>query len=197
MPSRTRDDPLVEERPLELPDGGLTDGVVTVSPPREEDAEALAAGARDAAVARFANVSWADATIEELRERIRGAWRERAAEGALAHFAIRDAGSLESIGYLIFFGVNLRDGRAEVGYFVFPEARGRGAATRATMLVVDWAFHDLGLQRVQAIAFQDNVASQRVIEKAGFTREGVLRSYFPRPEGGRGDAVIFSRLATD
>lgn len=68
-------------------------------------------------------------------------------------------------------------GVAEVGYWVRREARGRGYATRATRLVSESGIHELALSRIQLHAFPENVASQRVAEKAGFTREGILRSY--------------------
>jgi len=50
-----------------------------------------------------------------------------------------------------------------------------GAATVAVQLVACWAFDELGVQRLELTTAPENVASQRVAERAGFTREGVLR----------------------
>jgi RimJ/RimL family protein N-acetyltransferase len=63
----------------------------------------------------------------------------------------------------------------EIGYWIRAEARGRGLMTRALVLVARWALEQ-GAARVQLRADTQNVASCRVAEKAGFTREGVLRS---------------------
>jgi RimJ/RimL family protein N-acetyltransferase len=64
---------------------------------------------------------------------------------------------------------------AEIGYWIRADARGRGYMTRALRLVSAHAFEQ-GAARVQLRADPENVASCRVAEKAGFTREGVLRS---------------------
>ena len=73
--------------------------------------------------------------------------------------------------------------------------RGRGVATRALRLLSDWALSPdgLGLARVQLTTDVDNPASQRVAERAGFEREGVLRAYVEH-QGARRDMVVWSRL---
>lgn len=78
--------------------------------------------------------------------------------------------------------------QAMVGYSMLPEARGRGAATRAVRMVSAWAF-TTGVQRLVAGTMPDNVASQRVLEKAGFVREGIERSRYDGPDGTRVDDV--------
>jgi [ribosomal protein S5]-alanine N-acetyltransferase len=62
---------------------------------------------------------------------------------------------------------------ANVGYMVDAGFRGRGVATTALRLVVDHAFGELRLHRLDAGAMTSNIGSQRVLEKAGFTRVGV------------------------
>ena len=84
--------------------------------------------------------------------------------------------------------------RASVGYRVVPEARGRGVATHATRLMSGWASEALGVQRLQITCAPDNVASQRVAERCGYTREALLRSHMSF-QGTRRDTVMFSRLA--
>jgi ribosomal-protein-alanine N-acetyltransferase len=66
---------------------------------------------------------------------------------------------------------------ANVGYMVDGAFRGRGVATAALRLVIAEAFGELGLHRLDAGAMPSNLGSQRVLEKAGFTRIGVLRRY--------------------
>jgi ribosomal-protein-alanine N-acetyltransferase len=66
---------------------------------------------------------------------------------------------------------------ANVGYMVDTAVRGRGVATAALRLVVAHSFGELRLHRLDAGAMPTNLGSQRVLEKAGFTRVGVLRRY--------------------
>jgi RimJ/RimL family protein N-acetyltransferase len=85
-------------------------------------------------------------------------------------------------------------GTANLGYWCAREARGRGIVTRALRRLCAYGLEDLGLQRLELIADPDNVASQRVAEKAGFSREGVLRSHLVHPDGRRRDSIMFSLL---
>jgi len=80
----------------------------------------------------------------------------------------------------------------EIGYWLFPRARGRGIATRVARALAEYAF-SMGIARVAAYVEVGNVPSERVLERAGFTREGVIRS-LPKSEGRRVDKAIFSLL---
>ena len=86
-------------------------------------------------------------------------------------------------------------GVAEVGYWVAPEVRGRGVCTRAVRLISRWVLERPGMERLQLRADEENAASRKVAEKAGFTQEGILRSsrYNPRL-GRRINFVVFSLL---
>lgn len=68
-------------------------------------------------------------------------------------------------------------GRGELGYWLGSPYWGRGYMTEATRRVVAWGFGDLGLHRVQAKCLPRNVASSRVMEKAGLRFEGLMRGY--------------------
>jgi RimJ/RimL family protein N-acetyltransferase len=107
--------------------------------------------------------------------------------------AIVDARTDEFLGTV---GWRWVDGNVQVGYWVKKEARGRGVATSALRLLARWAIEELGAERVQLLAEPENVASQRVAEKAGFRREGLLRSYFLL-KGRRRDAIMFGLLPGD
>jgi len=80
----------------------------------------------------------------------------------------------------------------ELGYWLFGPARGRGVATRTARLLAEHAF-SLGVERVAAYVNVGNEPSERVLERAGFTREGVVRS-LPKPDGRRVDKTLFSLL---
>jgi RimJ/RimL family protein N-acetyltransferase len=70
--------------------------------------------------------------------------------------------------------------------------RGRGFATRALGLVVDWG-HSLGFVRLQLMMFPGNDASARVAAKSGFLEEGLLRAY-AKQRGATKDVSIWSRV---
>ena len=82
--------------------------------------------------------------------------------------------------------------RVEIGYWLLEEARGRGIATKVARVLAEHVLAN-GIERVEAVVRVENVNSQRVMERAGFTREGVLRSLL-RHEGRRCDAVLYSLL---
>ena len=76
-------------------------------------------------------------------------------------------------------------------------AWGRGIASAALQGFTTYAFDAFALERIFAQVFAWNPASMRVLEKAGYRREGVLRSYLQTSRRGRRDVVLFSLLPTD
>jgi RimJ/RimL family protein N-acetyltransferase len=155
----------------------LTDGEIVLRPFTEEDVPAITAACQDPEIPRWTSVP-APYTEEDARTFVSGA-----GEGS---FAIVDAQTGEFLGEISLRWV---DANVQVGYLVKREARGHGVATRALLILSRWAVEELGSGRVQLITDPENVASQRVAERAGFTREATLRSYFEL-KGRRRDAVI-------
>ncbi|MFJ9950825.1 GNAT family N-acetyltransferase [Kitasatospora sp. NPDC091207] len=80
-----------------------------------------------------------------------------------------------------------------IGIQLLPGSRGRGIGTRAQVLLVDYLFGYSPVVRVEADTETGNLAEQRALEKAGFTREGVLRSVTFR-DGRWRDGVRYSVL---
>jgi RimJ/RimL family protein N-acetyltransferase len=101
-----------------------------------------------------------------------------------------------------FYGVALavdivaEAAEAELGYLTAPAARGRGVATAALAQLTAWAFATRGLHRVTLVIDATNAGSERVAQKCGYTREGLLRDAFLKP-GRRGDLLLYAKLATD
>ncbi len=81
-----------------------------------------------------------------------------------------------------------------IGYWIDQARNGRGLATGAVEDVVAYAFGELALHRVEAATLVDNVASQRVLEKAAFDRIGIARRFL-RINGEWRDFVLFQRVA--
>jgi ribosomal-protein-alanine N-acetyltransferase len=81
-----------------------------------------------------------------------------------------------------------------VGYWVAEPYNGQGVATTALGLVCERAFGELGLHRIEASTLLHNVASQRVIEKNGFTRIGIAPRYL-QIAGTWSDHILFQKTA--
>ena len=82
---------------------------------------------------------------------------------------------------------------AEIGYDLWPDYWGQGLMPEALRALLRHGFHTLGMHRVQATTHTENRRSQRVLEKLGFQREGILRDYYCR-DGIYNDQVQFSLL---
>ena len=118
----------------------------------------------------------------------------------------RDEGTCEAFAAVDDDGVFLGTGMAphidreghemELGYLVAPAARGRGVGSEILRRLTRWALDEADAQRVYLLIAVENVASQRVAERAGYVREGVLRSMHLKG-GLRGDTVVYSRLPSD
>jgi RimJ/RimL family protein N-acetyltransferase len=177
-----------------LPDEALRDGPTALRPWRESDLGAIVAACQDPEIPRWTTVP---SPYGESDARAFLLARYGAIESATAApFAIVEAPDGRLLGSIALMNLDWRHARGEAGYWVAREARGRGHATRALVLISQWGFETLGLERIQLLAALANRASQRVAERAGFSREAVLRSYFAGAAG-REDMMSFALLATD
>ncbi|MBC7644845.1 MAG: GNAT family N-acetyltransferase [Thermoleophilia bacterium] len=129
--------------------------------------------------------------VDGLRERIE---RAHADEGErLIDFAIiRDR---DIVGKIALSNVSRGAFQsATVGYSIDEACNGHGYATIAVKLAVDHAFRLLQLHRIEAGTLLDNIASQRVLEKAGFARIGISHQHL-RINGSWRDHMLFARVA--
>lgn len=170
----------------------MQDGDLRLEPLGKAHLDDLAELGRDPDVQRF---TYVPVPWPEGFERT---WLERydQADGTRAGFAIVDLESGEFLGMAALVWVDLEASQAEAGYIVAPAARGRGVAVRALQLLTDWAHGELGLERVELRITVENEPSMRVAERAGYVREGVMRSLHFK-QGMRTDVAVYSRLATD
>lgn len=178
---------------VSMPDPPLFDGVVTLRPWGEDgDVEAITASCNDRAIAEFLEMIPSPYTEADAREYILGT-RQGWAEGTSSNFAVvLDGRAVGSIGIR---WLDPEQGVAEVGYWVSPDARGRGVCTRAVRLVSRWALEEGRTERLQLRADEQNLASRKVAENAGFTEEGTLRSSrYNLRLGRRIDFVMYSLL---
>jgi RimJ/RimL family protein N-acetyltransferase len=114
-------------------------------------------------------------------------------DGTAVHLMMLDRSVGKIVGSISVFHADWESRSAEIGYGVRADARGRGYATEALAAVARWALTDGGLQRAWLSTIGENIASQRVAEKAGFRREGVLRRAGLEDDGLH-DLVIYALL---
>jgi RimJ/RimL family protein N-acetyltransferase len=160
-------------------------GHMELRPWREDDIPALHAACQDPEIQRWIPLIPRPYTLKDARAFVAGM-----VELGPHQFAIEEDGRL--VGSI---GMRVNDGgTGHVGYWCAREVRGRGIVTGALREICRYGFDELGVARLELITDPDNTASQRVAEKVGFTREGVLRSHLLHPDGRRRDSVMFSLL---
>jgi RimJ/RimL family protein N-acetyltransferase len=181
----------VGDHPIEFPVEGLSDGVVRLRLMAEADLPAIVAACQDPEIPRWTRVP------EPYGDSEARSWFEQEAaqraRGEQLGLLIVDPGNGRLLGSVGIVHVDQQEGRCELGYWMARDSRGRGLATRAVRLLSGWTFENLSVDRIEIHAEPENAASRRVAERAGFTLEGVLRSYLVN-KGLRRDAASYSLL---
>jgi len=156
----------------------LTDDRLLLRPWRPDDVDAVYEACLDPQVQRWTTVPspYARADAEAfVCESSPAGW----AAGEAATFGIFDRETRRLLGSIALMHLTEGDvpdgGRAEIGFWCAPWARGRGVITDAARLLCRCGFEELGLARIDWYAEVGNHASRRVAEKVGFTVEGVQR----------------------
>lgn len=123
-----------------------------------------------------------------------GSHTDKQARGHSVTWAVGDPTTGRALGAVNLFDVTEHD--AEIGYWLHPDARGRGVVRAAVGTVADWAFAELGLERLKAFAAVDNTASRRVIEALGFRPCGTARRS-TTTRAGRADLALYDVLVEE
>jgi RimJ/RimL family protein N-acetyltransferase len=178
-----------------LPHTPLSDAGTVLRGWRDSDLDALVAACQDPEISRWTRVPYPYGESDARRYLL--ARFDAIHCGTSAPFAIV-AGDADGplLGSISLMAPDWRHLRAEVGYWLSREARGRGHATRAVRMICRWGVHALGIERIELLAATANTASQRVADRAGFTREATLRSYMLTRDG-RQDMIAFGLLSAE
>jgi RimJ/RimL family protein N-acetyltransferase len=178
---------------IAIPDPpALSDGVVMLRPWVESDIPFLIEVFKDPQILHW-TATPPDVTEDQILEGIRSN-KESFRNGTAAVFAIQDYDTSQALGQVGLVHIDHGMQSAEVIYWLAAEARGRGAATRAVRLLCEWAFSAVNLRRLNLFTIVGNAASERVAERAGFSRNGVKRAY-REINGKKRDMTAFSLVA--
>jgi len=169
----------------------LTDGVVTLRPWEPGDVEDVFRACQDPDIQRYTTVP--APYLREHAEHFVGPFQQAnwAARSGVGFAVVDTTGDLHgALGSCSLVGLDVARRRSGVGYWTASWARGRGLTARAVDLLAQWALGELGLREVYAEVEEDNLASMRVVERAGFRPSDVV----PRFEDHRGAPRLFCTL---
>jgi RimJ/RimL family protein N-acetyltransferase len=162
--------------------------------PRNDDADALFALFSDPAVMRY----WSRPPMTTLGEAqgLVGEMLDSFEQRSLFNWMVTARDDDSVIGTCTLFRIDPRHRHAEIGYALRSDHWGRGIASEAVALVLDWAFRRLDLQRVEADIDPRNDGSRQLLARLGFSSEGVMRQRFFVGDEAT-DSEIFGLLAED
>lgn len=176
---------------LPFPDPPLSDDTITLRPTHGSDVQRTFAGFSDPLWLRFC---WALTELLTQDHVLRLFDEQKQLHGQEVDFVTASTADLDDVrGGASVYAVDRDESRAAVGYWLAPNARGRGIATRTLRLLARWAFDHLAIAHLELTCAPDNTAAQRIAERCGFVREGVQRSH-TASKGARRDTMIFTLL---
>jgi RimJ/RimL family protein N-acetyltransferase len=143
----------------------LRDAELVLRPLRPEDADALVTACQDPEISHWTRVP-SPYTHVHAREYLESSAEAARAGEAVSLFAFDDAGAL--LGSFSILDLRAAPRYGEIGYWLAAPARGRGIATRAVRLLTEWGHATLGLDEIEIIVHEANVASHGVPLRAGY-----------------------------
>jgi ribosomal-protein-alanine N-acetyltransferase len=179
----------------------LTGRSVVLRGHREQDVPRMIEACRDPETTHWLSQIPLDYGEPEARQHLEQI-RARHAAGQAVYWVAADPEDDRLLAEIGLFTLNPRDPQGEIGYWCHPDARGRGVTTQSVRLAVRHGLlpaedGGLGLHRMVLRASSENIASQRVAEKAGFTRAGCDRSAYRMRDGSWHDDTRFDLLADE
>jgi RimJ/RimL family protein N-acetyltransferase len=169
---------------------------------RADEVERIAAARSNQATAHFLPFIPQPFTVEDARFWLKD-MAEQASAGKRFNWCVADTGTDQGLGNLTLFGIHTHGGvrDAEIGYWMHPEAQGRGVMSEAIQAVARWYFAaqgdgGFGGRRLFIRTAATNTAARRTAEKAGFRHVGTERAAF-QVATHVDDKVTYDLLVTD
>jgi RimJ/RimL family protein N-acetyltransferase len=181
--------------PSEIPT--LQYGRITLRPPVESDVPKIYDACQDPLIPRFTTVppEYTMAHALDYVQRVPASLELRREFPFVIEFGVGD--DKQFAGVISFHTISLENHRAEIGYWMHADMRGKGICTIAAKMITNYGFTTMGFRRIEAAVDLDNVASQKLLMSAGYTKEGILRQRVTRSDGSQIDMVELSVLASD
>src|ERR1700722_2970139 len=173
-----------------LPEPALTAGGLWLRTWRDDDAQVVLAAGRDELISRY-RYSLPRTNLDAQRW-ITRTHTDRLAGARLELAIVEQRAAVGSVAL-----ADIVSGNATIRYWLLPQGRGRGLATRSVGLLSEWAFVTLGLGRVAAFTELNNHASRAVLERCGFVREALLRQHLIDHDDTRVDTLLYRLLPQD
>ena len=179
--------------PSEVPT--LTYGTLTLRPSQESDIESIYHACQDPLISHFTTVP-ANYTLEHAQSFVRQLDPEGLQNKREIRFIIEsNQGATPSLaGVISFHSPNFNNKVAEIGYWIAKEHRGKSIGTTAVKVLTNFGFETMGWNRVEAMIDHDNEASKKVVTRAGYEHEGLLRQRVIRADGDVIDMDIYAAL---
>lgn len=191
LPRAATEDTMVAEGELQDPEPDLNDGVVWLRRWQASDQACVQAASDEGHIPQSTTVP-APFSVEAGQEWI-ARQHGRTRDGQGWSLAIAEAESGRAVGCVVLL-LRPQSGVVGLGYWLAPDDRGRGYATRAVGLLTSWALQAQAFARVEAWVEPDNAASVAVLRRCGFDHEGRLRSFLTIGSR-RVDAAVYAKVA--
>ena len=169
-------------------------GLLTLRPVEQTDAEAIYRGAQDPEVPKFTTLP-ANYSLDNAINFSTNRAPARHANRSELIFAIdykSDNNSKDLAGIISLHSIDFSNHRAEIGYWLVKEARNKGIGTASVELLTEYGLMTMGFRRIDALVDNRNEASKRLLLKAGYELEGILKKYVTRPDGSQIDMALFA-----
>ena len=180
--------------PQEIPT--LTFGLVTLRPSTESDIDSIFDACQDPLIPAFTTVP-SSFTIDHAIDFVRSD-PFNFAERREIRFIIEFGNGLDRkfAGVISLHTISIKNHTAEIGYWIEESMRGKGIATIATKMATDVGLTTIGFRRIDGLVDVENLSSQKLLKRAGFIQEGILRNKVTHEDGRQIDMALYAALNT-
>lgn len=185
--------------PNEIP--VLKQGSITLRPLEDSDIDSVYRACQDPLIPQFTRVQ-SPYSLEDAADFVRSSpfvfTERKAIQWAIESNSnsVLNSGRIGTFaGAISIHSIKLADHAGELGYWIAPEFRGRNICAAAAEMISEFALDSIGFNRIEALVDHNNIASQKVLQKSGFEREGLLRKKITKENGKTTDMFIFARVS--
>ena len=176
--------------PSEIPT--LQYGLVTLRPSAERDIDSIFQACQDPLIPAFTTVP-TNYTLDHAIDFVRSdpfTFAERRELRCVIEYG--NGTDLTFAGVISLHTINIKNHSAEIGYWMEKSMRGKGIGTIAAKMITDYGLRTLGFRRIDGLADVENSASQKLLMRAGYEKEGILRNKVTRDDGRQIDMALFA-----